>query len=151
MNHRGVHQSNGAGPTTPGQVWPHLARSGSTTARSGRSLARLGRTRASRSWPEPAAAKPEPSAAGHSRPQLARARPGRTSRCARTYQMPRLGSTAPTIPRTSLGWTRNVDSCRLDQKAKIVSIWIDGPTLNCRSRHQGVILNVPQHRRCITR
>jgi hypothetical protein len=71
MNHRGVNQSNGAGPTTPGQVRAHLARFGRTTARCGcklarlsRSLARLGRTTASRSWPEPAAA-------GQSQPQLA--------------------------------------------------------------------------------
>jgi hypothetical protein len=28
---------------------------------------------------------------------------------------------------------------------------IDGPTLNRRNHHQGVILDVPQHRRCIIR
>jgi hypothetical protein len=40
---------------------------------------------------------------------------------------------------------------RFDQKAKVGSTWIDEPTLNRRNRHQGVILDVPQHRRCITR
>jgi hypothetical protein len=95
---------------------PHLARSGRTTARPGCSLARLGRTRAGRSWPQPAAARPEQAAAGHSWPHLARARPDRTSRCAHTYQMPRLGSTAPTIPRISLGWTRDVDSMSVRSK-----------------------------------
>jgi hypothetical protein len=116
MNHRGVHKSNGVGPVTPGQVRPHLARSGHTTARPGHSLARLDRTMAGRSWPEPAAARPGPAAAGHSLPHLARARPGRTSRCARTYQMPRLGSAAPTIPQTSLRWTRDVDSMSVGSK-----------------------------------
>jgi hypothetical protein len=31
------------------------------------------------------------------------------------------------------------------------STWIDGPTLNRHNRHQGVILDVPQHRRYIAR
>jgi hypothetical protein len=31
------------------------------------------------------------------------------------------------------------------------STWIDGPTLNRHNHRQGVILDVPQHRRCITR
>jgi hypothetical protein len=39
---------------------------------------------------------------------------------------------------------------RFDQKAMVGSTWIDGPTLNHHNRHQGVILDVPQHRRCIT-
>jgi hypothetical protein len=71
MNHKGVHQSNGAGPAAPGQVRPHLATSGRTTARFGRNLARLGRTTADRSWPQPAVARPEPAATGHSQPQFA--------------------------------------------------------------------------------
>jgi hypothetical protein len=153
-----MHQSNGAGPAAPGQVWPHQShvRPQLSQARQhhGRpQLARAGRSqaRAGRSWLEPVPARPEPDAAGHSRPHLARSRPGRTCRCARAYQMPRLGSTTPTIPRTSLGWTRNVDSMSVGSKAKIGSTWIDGPTLNRRNRHQGVILDVPQHCRCITR
>jgi hypothetical protein len=85
MNHRVVHQSNGAGPAAPGQVWLHLARSGPTTTRYGRSLARLGRTTAGRNQARASHSWPEPAAAGHSRPHLARARPGRTSKCARTY------------------------------------------------------------------
>jgi hypothetical protein len=38
---------------------------------------------------------------------------------------------------------------RFDQKAKVGSTWIDGPTLNFRNRHQEVILDVPQHYRCM--
>jgi hypothetical protein len=99
MNHRGVHQSNGAGSAAPGQVRPQLSQ---VRPHHGRpQLARVGRSQAR---------------AGRSRPHLARARPGRTSRCTRTYQMPRLSSTAPTIPRTSLGWTRNVDSMSVGSK-----------------------------------
>jgi hypothetical protein len=75
MNLRGLHHNNGAGSAAPqpGPVAPQLG-----------------------------SAAPMPTAAGHSRPHLARARPGRTNMCARAYHMPCLGSTAPTIPRTSL-------------------------------------------------
>jgi hypothetical protein len=48
------------------------------------------------------------------------------------------------------GWDTPVNG-RFDQKAKVGSTWIDGPTLNRHNFHQGVILDVPQHGRCITR
>jgi hypothetical protein len=129
---------------------PHLARSSHTTAWSGHSLARLGRTTAGRSLPQPAAARTKPAATGHSRPHLPSARPGSTNRCTHTYHMPRLGSTAPTHPRTSLGWMRNVDYMSFGSKGWGWKHWIDGPTHNHRNRHHGVILDFPQYRRCIT-
>jgi hypothetical protein len=164
MNHRGVHQSNGAGQTTPSQVRPHLARFGRTTARSGCKLARLGRTTAGRSWPEPAAGRlkpaagrPEPAATGQSQPQLATA--GHT--WLGLGFAAALGAPAPTKchvsgPRHQQSHEQVLDGretlilCQLDQKAKIGSTWIDGPTLNRCNRHQGVILDVPQHCQCIT-
>jgi hypothetical protein len=33
--------------------------------------------------------------------------------------------------------------CRFNQKAKVGSTWIDGPTLSHRNRHHGVILYIP--------
>jgi hypothetical protein len=123
------------------QGQPHLARSG-------RSLARFGRTTAGRSWPESVAARPEPAAAGHTWPGLGPAAP--------------LGAPAPTkchvsAPRHQqsheqvLVGRETLILCRLDQKATIGSTCIDGPTLNRHNHHQGVILDVPQHYRCITR
>jgi hypothetical protein len=122
MKLRGMHQSNGAGPAAPSQVRPH-----------------------------------------YNRPQLARA----------GHTWPGLGSAAPTgapVPLCALapiichilgprhqqsheqvldGWETMI-LCRLDQKAKVGSTWIDGPTLNHRNCHQGVILDVTPHYRCIT-
>jgi hypothetical protein len=51
---------------------------------------------------------------------------------------------------TLYGWDTLVNGL-FDQKAMVGRTWIDGPTLNRHSHHQGVILDVPQHRRCITR
>jgi hypothetical protein len=111
--------------------------------------------RSSRTWPSPAA--PQPAAAGQSRPQLARV----------GHTWPGLGSAAPTGvaaptichvsgPRhqqshkhTLDGWDTPVNG-RFDQKDKVGSTWIDGRTLNRRNCHQGVILGIPQHGRCIT-
>jgi hypothetical protein len=138
MNHRGVHQINGAGPAAPGQVRPHHSQ-----VRLQLSQARLHHGR-----PQLAAARPEPATAGHTWPGLGPAAP--------------LGAPAPTKchisgPRHQQSHKQVLDGretlilCRLDQKATIGSTWIDGPTLNRRNRHQGVILDVPQHCRCITR
>jgi hypothetical protein len=135
----------------------HLAKSGRTIARSGRNIARLGHTTSGRSWPDPAAARPEPAAYGQSRPWLAKA----------GHTWPWLGPTAPLgVPAPILcnvlgprhkqsqeqvldGWETSI-LCRLDQKSKVGSTWIDRPTLHYHNRHQGVILDITPHRRCIT-
>jgi hypothetical protein len=41
--------------------------------------------------------------------------------------------------------------CRLDQKAKVGSTWIDGPTLNHHNCHSKSILSVTKRRRFIPR
>jgi hypothetical protein len=92
MNLRGLHQIEGAGPAAPGQVRPHHSQA------------------------RPHHNRPQ---LGQSRPQLDRA--GRTNRCARTYHVPHLGSTAPTIPWTSLGWMKTLILCWFDQKAVVGS------------------------------
>jgi hypothetical protein len=102
-------------------------------------LARSGRTTVDRSWPQPATA-------GQSQPHLARARLGRTNRCVRTYHMPLLGSTAPTIPQTHLGWMRYTVEWSVWSKGS-GSKHVDRWTHSRRNRHQGVIQDVPQHRR----
>jgi hypothetical protein len=134
---------------------PHLARSSRTIARSGHTTARLGRTTTSRSRTELAVARPQPAVAVQSRPQLVRA----DHTCTGLGSAAPTGAPAPTIchvlgPRhqqshkhTLDEWDSPVDG-QFDQKAKVGSTWIDGPTLN---RQQGVILGVTPHRRCITR
>jgi hypothetical protein len=98
--------------------------------------------------------QPESAAAGHTWPGLGPAAP--------LGAPAPLDAPAPTKchifgPRHQQSHERVLDGremlilCWLDQKAKIRSTWIDGPTLNRHNRHQGVILDVPQHRRCITR
>jgi hypothetical protein len=132
MNHRGVHQSSGAGLAAPGQVRPQLSQARPNHGQTQLATTARSQARASR-WPH-----------------LSKARPDRP-----------LGAPAPTKchvsgPRHQQSHEQVLDGqetlilCRLDQKAKIGSTWIDGPTLNCHNRHQGVILDVPQHRRCIT-
>jgi hypothetical protein len=131
MNHRAVHQSNDAGPAAPSQVRPHHSQVQS----------QLSQARQHHGWPQLATA-------GHTCPGLGLTAP--------------LGAPAPTKchvsgPRHQQSHEQVLDGretlilCRLNQKATIGSTWVDGPTLNHRNRHQGVILDVPQHRRCITR
>jgi hypothetical protein len=131
MNHRGVHQSNSAGPAAPGQVRTHHSQ-----ARSQPSQARPHQSRPQQ------ASRPQLATAGHTWPGLGPAAP--------------LGAPAPikchvSGPRHQQSHEQVLDGretsilCRLDQKAKVASTWIDGPTLNrhnCHSKsnpecHQG--------------
>jgi hypothetical protein len=120
-------------------------------------LAKFGRT-----WPGSTAhsqARPQ-----HNRPHLARIgrswpRVGSTAPIGAPVH---LGALAPTICQVSSprhqqshkhtldGWDTPVNGW-FDQKAKVGSTWINGPTLNRHNHHSEATLGFPEDRRCITR
>jgi hypothetical protein len=120
------------------------------------SKARLHLARFGRTWP---------GSAVHSHARLHQGRP-QLAKAGRSW--PGLGSAAPTgAPAPTIwhvlgprhqqshkhtldGWDTPVNG-QFDQKAKVGSTCIDGPTLNHHNCHSEAILGVPERRRCITR
>jgi hypothetical protein len=110
-----------------------------------------------RTWPGLDA--PQPIAASHSRLHLGQSRP-QLARASHTW--PGLGPAAPNKCHVSgpqhqqsheqvLDGQETLILCRLDQKAKVGSTWIDAPTLNCHNRHSKSILSVTKRRLFIPR